>query len=167
MKLRFLLLAGILLCFANFSQAQYFFKEHHDNRREHFDRKDRNYRDDRREDRYDRRNDRRYDRRDDWRRQDRVYAMSAQDFSQALSAISDASFSSTKLAISQSVINTNWLTVNQIRQVLNQFYFESDKLKFAKLAYYKCIDPESFYGVLNCFYFSSSKEEISRMMSNY
>jgi hypothetical protein len=93
--------------------------------------------------------------------------MDESDFAQALYTIKNAWFSSTQLTIAQSVVNSNWLSTNQIIKIMNNFSFESTKLSFAKYAYPKCVDPGNYFRVANVFSFSSSKEDLTNFISGH
>lgn len=103
----------------------------------------------------------------DYYEQITVYAMDDYRFYEALETIKDEPFAQTQMELAVFIVNNNWLTTQQIILIIDEFYFEENRLSFAKMAYIKCVDPENYIRVFNTFYFSSSKEELSQFISTY
>lgn len=122
------------------------------------DRDDRNWRD--RDDRYGRdRDDRDWRDRDDrdWSGRDRTgggyndysRAMSDADFNTFLQRIRSQWFG--KMNTAREGIAANYFTTQQVRQVLQIFSSESDRLELARLSYRRVVDPRSFTQLYDLF----------------
>jgi hypothetical protein len=71
-----------------------------------------------------------------------------------------------KMAVAKDGINKNYFTTNQIRQVLQLFSSESDKLELAKLAYRNTVDQRNFRQLYDVFSFQSSRDELDQFTRN-
>lgn len=94
-------------------------------------------------------------------------AMNSQSFSSFKQSISNESFDNTRMNIAKSVINTNYFTSAQIKELLPLFSFEGNKLEIAKYAYKNTLDKNNYFSVADCFTFSSNKDELMRYIQNY
>ncbi|MBK6730994.1 MAG: DUF4476 domain-containing protein [Bacteroidetes bacterium] len=88
-------------------------------------------------------------------------AIAPADFNNLWNTINAQWFDDTRLAVAMQALNTNYLTSNQVTDILNIFWFEQTKLAFAKAAYLRVIDPQNYYVVNNAFWFQSSVQELS------
>ncbi|MAO31877.1 MAG: hypothetical protein CL824_00085 [Crocinitomicaceae bacterium] len=84
-----------------------------------------------------------------------------QDMSNIMAAIEDASFDSDKMIVAKQATAKSCLTVDQIKQILEEFSFSKEKLEFAKYAYKRCYNPDDYYQVNSSFDFSSDKEKLN------
>lgn len=82
--------------------------------------------------------------------------MSDRDFSEFKKLISDRTFESTKLNMSKNVIDINYFSTEQVRELLGLFTFESSKLEIAKYVYKKTIDKKNYFRLYDMFTFESS-----------
>ena len=64
-------------------------------------------------------------------------------------------------------LSRNYFTTSQVRQVLQLFSSENDKLELAKLAYRNTIDQRYFYQLYDVFSFQSTKDELDRYIKDY
>jgi hypothetical protein len=87
-------------------------------------------------------------------------AMSDYDFGQLKQTLCNASFENSRLDIFEQALAYNYFTTQQVRSLMDEFWFESTKLQVAKLAYNKTVDPNNYYLVNNEFAFSSSIREL-------
>ena len=92
-------------------------------------------------------------------------AMSNADFNNAMDAVSNSKFNSTKLSVARQIISTNPMDANQIAAMVKLIPFDSSRLELAKYAYAYCIDKQNYYRVANVMTFSSSKEELNQYIS--
>ncbi len=150
-----------------------------------------NDRDDRR---YDRRDDRRIDDRDIWgddykQGQDFYYdtdgrmgdydwnngldndrfsqAMNDREFAHVIDGMQKEWLESNKMKSATHIINTNFLTSAQVRQMMQLFSFENNKVDLAKQAYAKTVDQRNFLStVSDQLSFSSSRDELARFIRN-
>lgn len=117
------------------------------------------------DDRDDRYNRDRHDR--DWRDRDRdgggyndySRAMSDADFNAFLQRIRSQWFG--KMNTAREGISAHYFTTYQVRQVLQIFSSENDRLELAKLSYRRVVDPRSFTQVYDLFS-SSGQAELDR-----
>ncbi|MBL4669106.1 MAG: DUF4476 domain-containing protein [Flavobacteriales bacterium] len=87
--------------------------------------------------------------------------MAEYKFNQLINAIQNTSFDKAKLQIAKQAIAANNVNAQQVGIIMEQFTFESNKLKFAKNAYRKTIDKENYFIVNNAFTFSSSISKLN------
>ncbi len=88
-------------------------------------------------------------------------AMCAADLMQLKNTLHNAAFESNRLSIFKQALPYNYFSTAQVRELMNEFWFESTKLEVAKMAYAKTIDQQNYYQVNNEFTFSSSVAELS------
>jgi hypothetical protein len=72
-----------------------------------------------------------------------------------------------KMNTAKDGLSRNYFTTQQVRQVLQLFSSESDKLELAKLAYRNTVDQRYYYQLYDVFSFQSSKDELDRYIRNY
>lgn len=92
-------------------------------------------------------------------------AMRPYDFKMLKQTIDHGSFESTRLAIFKQALAYNYFTTAQVRELMDEFWFESSKLEVAKLAYPKTVDQNNYYLVNNSFAFSSSINELGNFLT--
>ena len=83
-------------------------------------------------------------------------AMSDQEFSQTLQKIKNQWFG--KLNYAKDVVNNNYFNTNQVRQILQVFSSENDKLELAKASYKNLVDPQNFKQLYNLFSYQSQSD---------
>lgn len=93
-----------------------------------------------------------------------IAPMAPTDFRKAMDAIRNESMSSNKLNLANTILASNFMDTDQIVAMMNLFSFESDKLKFVKAAYLKCVDPQNYYKVVQELTYSSSKTELNNFI---
>lgn len=116
-------------------------------------------------DRYD---DRHYDDNDDRRRNDSRYrrTMSANEFSYFIEKIKQGTFDNRKLEIAKAQTINNYLTANQIGEILTLFSFDSNRLEYAKFAYEFAVDKQNYVYVADKLNFESNKRELRKYVEN-
>lgn len=95
-----------------------------------------------------------------------IYEMAPQQFRQLKRTIQNETYENTKFEILESVIGGQYLSTNQVGQLIRLFTYENTKFKVAKLAYAQTIDPENYFTLNNLFTYSSTKRKLSRFISN-
>ena len=110
--------------------------------------------------------DGRYDGRDDRGYGSRA-TMTDNEFNLVLQAIGKEWFENNKKQSASHIIDNNFMTVSQVRQLLLQFSFETNKLELAKQAYAKTVDQKNYFMLNDVFSFSSSKDELARYIRNF
>jgi len=93
--------------------------------------------------------------------------MDPSTFDAAEITISKASFDNSKLTIAKQIASSNCLLASQIRDIMRIFAFESTRLEFAKFAYAFCYDKGNYFLVNNAFTFSSSIDELNKLIYGY
>lgn len=88
-------------------------------------------------------------------------AMSSSDFSAAKASVNKQSFSDSKMKTAKQFTKANCLTVNQIKEIMNLFSFDDDKLEYAKYAYDFCVDKNKYFMLAEEFSFSSSSDQLN------
>jgi len=88
-----------------------------------------------------------------------------EDFKDLKSTINNRNFESTNLDIVKSAIDNNYLSSEQVKELLGYFTFETNKLEIAKYAYKKVCDPKNFFKVYDAFDFESSVTELKNYIS--
>ena len=94
-------------------------------------------------------------------------AMNTQSFDNFKQTMQKESFDNTRMNIAKQVIGSNYFTTAQIKDVLQLFSFESNKLDIAKYAYKNTIDKGNYFSLTDCFTFSSNKDELMQYIHNY
>jgi hypothetical protein len=115
--------------------------------------------------RNDRNNDDRYDNRNDRNDRDyRNYEMSDADFNQAKESLRKEWFENTRLSTAKQVVDRNYFTSNQVKDLMLLFTFENNRLDIAKYAYNKVVDKRNFFIVNDALSMSSNKEKLDQFI---
>ncbi len=91
--------------------------------------------------------------------------MSAPDFNALCAVVANTSFDDTKLALCRQAVSANYVSSNQVRDLMMLLTFESSRLELAKFAYRNVVDKNRYYVVNSAFTFSSSVDELNRYIS--
>ena len=91
-------------------------------------------------------------------------AMNDRDFSQLLQKIRGQWFG--KINTAKEGINENYFTTLQVRQILQLFSSENDKLELAKLAYRNTVDQRNYAQLYDVFSYQSSRDELDQYIRN-
>ena len=62
--------------------------------------------------------------------------------------------------MAKQITKSNCLTALQVKEIVQLFDFESDRLEYAKFAFDYCATPNAYYKVNDAFEFESSIEEL-------
>ena len=128
----------------------------------------RNHRDDRVYDNRDRddRDDGDYD--DDPRYDDNDgRAMNNADFTKAKETLRREWFENTRLETAKQIIDQNFFTSQQVKEIVLLFTFENNRLDIAKYAYGKTADKGNYFIMNDAFAFNSNKEKLSEYIREY
>lgn len=112
-------------------------------------------------------------RNDDWDRNDGKWgnsngygrAVSYESFQTMKQSLRRENFENTRLTLAKQMMERNYFEAAQVREMLQLFSFDSNKLELAKYAYRNTVDKNNYYAVNDVFSFSSSREELSRYIS--
>ena len=94
-------------------------------------------------------------------------AINNYEFGRVLWAISKENMEWNRMRSAEQIINTNYFTVSQVKQLLRLFNLESNKLELAKLAYDKTVDQSDYYAINDIFRYNNSKDELSRCIHSH
>ena len=90
--------------------------------------------------------------------------MSDFDFSQAKETLRKEWFENTRVSTAKQIIDRNYFTSRQVKELLMLFTFENNRLEIAKYAYGKTVDKGNYFIVNDAFSFDKNKEELSRFI---
>lgn len=91
--------------------------------------------------------------------------MKKEDYKDLKSSIGNRNFESTNVSILKTALESNYVTSEQLRELLMFFTFDSNKLEVAKYAYKKVCDQKNFFKVYDAFSFETSVEELKSYIS--
>lgn len=93
-----------------------------------------------------------------------ITAMDMGSFANVLNQLNNQSFESTRLTLAKQILNSNYFTSEQIRQMMTQMTFEDSKVEVARYGYARVVDPQNYFTVNSAFTFSSSVDELNRYL---
>ena len=91
--------------------------------------------------------------------------MSHSAFMPALQLIEDKTFDDSKLTIAQMIADANCLLSTQVKQIMELFTYEANRLEFAKYAWHRTYDKGNFFLVNSAFEFEISIDELNEYIS--
>jgi hypothetical protein len=94
-------------------------------------------------------------------------AMSESAFNQFIQQVKTQWFNGGKMNTAKDGLGKNYFTTSQVRQVLQLFSSENDKLELAKLAYRNTVDQRYYYQLYDVFGLQSTKDELDRYIRDY
>ncbi len=86
--------------------------------------------------------------------------MDQSSFAMLKSTVSNQWFDNTKETVIKQALMSNHITSMQLAELLELLSFENTKLNVAKFSYNKIVDQQNFFVVNDCFWFSSSIDEL-------
>ena len=97
-------------------------------------------------------------------RWDNGYAnvLSAKDFEQVKKQISKEWSEKNRLNSAKVIIDKSSFTSQQVKELMQLFSFESNRLELAKYAFSKTVDQQNYYQLNDALTFQSSKDELAR-----
>lgn len=90
------------------------------------------------------------------------YGMSVQTYQGLITQIQNASFDNNKVTIAKMAIKSNSISVNQLKGVLSELSFDSNRLDVAKFAYPYCVDKNNYFLLNDSFEFSSNASDLMK-----
>lgn len=95
-----------------------------------------------------------------------IDVMSESSFNQFFRSLSNNAFDEEKVSlISQQIRNTNF-TSEQIKRMLSQLSWDSNKLELAKKLYHSCVDKSNFFVVYDVFSFDRYKQDLTKHLNS-
>jgi hypothetical protein len=91
--------------------------------------------------------------------------MKSEDFKDLKGSIGNRNFESTNVTILKTALEKNYVSSEQLKELLGFFTFEETKLEIAKYAYSRTCDTKNFYKVYEAFTFDSSVQELKNYIS--
>jgi hypothetical protein len=109
------------------------------------------------------------DRKNDDPRYDNNYsqAMTNNDFAQAKESLRREWFENTRLETAKQVIDRNYFTSQQVKEIVLLFTFENNRLDIAKYAFGKTVDKGNYFIVNDAFTFNNNKEALKEYIRQY
>ena len=86
--------------------------------------------------------------------------MDDMDFERYLNAVKSKDFEDSKLSTAKAPLRGQYLTADQVAQVMRAFDFEDTRLEFATFAHPRCVDPSNYYLTYGAFDFELTIEEL-------
>ena len=93
------------------------------------------------------------------------HGMNPGTFNHLRRAVRSANFESTREQIARSAVSGNRINSRQLSQLLQEFSFESTRLRFAKWAYPYVTDRERIFTIYDSFSFDSSIRDFERYLA--
>ncbi|MFB6258905.1 MAG: DUF4476 domain-containing protein [Flavobacteriales bacterium] len=88
--------------------------------------------------------------------------MSDSRFREAKSSIKKKNFADAKMTQAKRMTKSNCLLTDQVKEIVELFDFEDDRVEFAKFAYEHTYDQDNYYKIHDSFEFSSSIDELDK-----
>ena len=109
------------------------------------------------------------DRKNDDSRYDNNYsqAMTNNDFAQAKESLRREWFENTRLETAKQVIDRNYFTSQQVKEMVLLFTFENNRLDIAKYAFGKTVDKGNYFVINDAFTFNNNKEALKEYIRQY
>jgi hypothetical protein len=96
-----------------------------------------------------------------------VQPMSEGEFDRLLSRVRGQWSSTGRLGTVREAAVRNYFTTLQVRQLIQLFHSDSDRLEVAKEAYRNTTDRHNYYTLFNVFSFQSTREELERFIRDF
>ena len=94
-------------------------------------------------------------------------SISSYDFSEAKESLRKEWLENKRVTKAKQVIEGNYFTSAQVKELMLLFTFENNRLEIAKYAFGKTVDKENYSIVIEAFTFNSNKEKLNEYMREY
>jgi len=94
-------------------------------------------------------------------------AMNAREFDRVLASIDKEWLESNKLKSATQVVHSNSLSSAQVKELVQLFTFENNKLELAKQAYGNTVDKRNYFMVADVLTFNANKAELQKYIQRY
>jgi len=91
-----------------------------------------------------------------------IKPMPQDKFEKLIEMLYKESFEDAKLDIVRTAAKDNYFTSQQVKQIMEAFKFDENRLEVAKILYPRVVDKENFFIVLSTLTFPSSREELRK-----
>ncbi len=95
-------------------------------------------------------------------RKSRIEPMPEDKFLQLIDMLRKEAFESSKLDIVRTAAKNNFFTSEQVKRIMEEFQFDENRLKVAKILYPRVVDRENFFVVYSALTYSSSREQLRK-----
>jgi len=92
----------------------------------------------------------------------RIEPMPQDKFQKLLDMLRKEAFESSKLDIVRTAAKDNFFTSEQVKEIMETFKFDENRIKVAKILYPRVVDRENFFIVYSALTYSSSREELRK-----
>jgi hypothetical protein len=152
-----------------YNDDDYYDRNDHQNRDKTYDngddRNDKDYGNNERDDRDNR--DYNDDHKNDDPRYDNNRAMTDNDFAQAKESLRREWFENSRLTAAKQIIDQDYFTSQQVKEMVLLFTFENNRLDIAKYAYGKTVDKGNYFMLNDAFTFNNNKEALKEYIREY
>lgn len=94
-------------------------------------------------------------------------AMSDAELQTLITTMKGVSFEEKMIDVAKSATKNRWVTTQQVRQMLDLFSFEKNKLDLAKYLYDFSSDKNNYYTLVSAFNFSANQKELTDYIKNH
>ena len=94
-------------------------------------------------------------------------AMRNTNFAQAKESLRREWFENTRLTTAKQIIDQNYFTSQQVKEMVLLFTFENNRLDIAKYAYGKTVDKGNYFIMNDAFTFNNNKEALKEYIRQY
>ena len=94
-------------------------------------------------------------------------AISSNDFAQAKESLRKEWFENKRLETAKQIIDQNYFTSQQVKEMVLLFTYENNRLDIAKYAYGKTVDKGNYFIMNDAFTFNSNKEKLSEYIREF
>lgn len=104
-----------------------------------------------------------------WSSQDdhHMQPMNSYGFEQFKQVIRNENFDNTRIILAKQTIGSNYFSSAQVKEILELFSFENNKLDIDKFSYKYTVDKNNYFILNDAFSFSGNKEELARYIKAY
>jgi hypothetical protein len=93
--------------------------------------------------------------------------MNSSEFDNLVKGIRGQWFASSKMNAAREAVNRNYFHTGQVRQLLQLFSLDSDKLELARLAYRNTTDRNNYYSLNDVFSFQSTRDDLEKYVREF
>jgi len=91
--------------------------------------------------------------------------LTGQELDRLLQTMHSRDFETTKLSVAREAVRNSSILAEDLKRVLQEFEYETNRVEFAKFAFDYLCDREHLYYIYDAFSFDSSVEELERYVS--
>ncbi len=91
-----------------------------------------------------------------------IEPMPEDEFRKLITMLRNEQMESSRLDIVKTAAEENYFTSQQVKEIMETFDFEENRIRVAKLLYPRVVDRENFFVVLSALSYSSSRQELRR-----